>query len=584
MSHNEIQSHFAGKVTEEMSTVLSTLMEVIKNNKSIKLTPDQKNVLALKKDEVKLSSKSVVEIYRNRLRELWEQYVEPVSRKAEVEAAYNRWVRSQRKSFKAVKDRKTRNEQANEDREKRAEEADEAFADNLFEPVKEEGEICYGMNLKTLTIDYNQPLQFTGKIELRLIEDCIMISPLTKIVDITKTLKKILIKGTKYGWTRVHIGTLLKFFVKEHLSMNYTCLAYLEDPTEIWESVSNLIDFSSAEATILHAMKALTRKKTHGIATVVGAYKSLAFDLHEIKSPYASKVDCLKEADKDAVKICKYFIEPNLFTLLKGITDKIKYEEKRKITLDEMTELINRYEMSPDFRPKTDKSLDKFDVSQVSIFLCDPEIVGGALAASASPAEVHVAGEEHVYDNIGGTSSASTLRKDSEIYKSSSSLSSGGWSKSGQPTSHQERGRKPNKGSPFTGRKRLYINKNGERRSISRGRLETWDDKNQKFVPRQLSRSGERKSKSPAGKLCLLCNAPHPGICHFYGKIKPTKEECSECGGRHPKSICLGRRSLTPGGTVRSPSSNRSSSRDPSKDKGDKDKSKDWFPTFRKGN
>ena len=579
MSHTDIQSHFAGKAAENMGAVLNTLMEIVKNNPNIQMTQDQKNVLSNKKDDVKLNSKTVVEIFKGRLNILWKEYIEPVNRRAQVEAAYNRWVFEQRKSFKKIKERKSRSKEANEERRRKAEEMEEEFVDNLFEPVKDEGEICYGMNLKTLTIDYDQPLQFTGKIELRLIEDCIMISPLTRIVDINKTLKKVLIKGAKFGWTRMNIGTLLKLFVKEHLSINYTCLAYLEDPTEIWEAVSSLIDFSSAESTILQAMKALTRKKSHGIATVVGAYKSLSFDLHEIKSPYATKVDCLKEADKDAVKICKYFIEPNLSSLLKGITDKIKYEEKRKITLDEMTELINRYELNPEYRPKTDKSLDKFDVSQVSIFLCDPEIVGQGNNPEAGAFTV---GEDHVYDNIGGASSTSTLRKDSDIYRSVSSVNSG-WSKPNGSGSQTDRGRKPIKGSPFTGRKRLYLNKNGERRSVSRGKLETWDDKEKKFVPRQLSRSGDRRMgdrRSPsAGKICVLCNSPHPGICHYYGKIKPTKDDCPECGGKHHKSICLGKRSVTPGGTSRNGSTTRYSS----KDRGEKDK-KDWFPKFGKGN
>ena len=129
--------------------------------------------------------------------------------------------------------------------------------------------------------------------------------------------------------------------------------------------MSNLIDFSSAETTILQAMKALRRKKDHGIITVVGAYRSLSFDLHEIKSPYASKEECLTAADKDSVKIVKWFIEPNLASLLKGVTDKLKYEQKRRIEVKEIVDLVNKYEMNPEYKLKGDKSLDKFDLSQV---------------------------------------------------------------------------------------------------------------------------------------------------------------------------------------------------------------------------
>ena len=62
MSLNEVQSHFHGKATEDMGTILGTLMEVVKNS-NIKLTKEQKDILSNKKDDVKLSSKSVVEIY-----------------------------------------------------------------------------------------------------------------------------------------------------------------------------------------------------------------------------------------------------------------------------------------------------------------------------------------------------------------------------------------------------------------------------------------------------------------------------------------------------------------------------------------
>ena len=571
MSLNEVQSHFHGKATEDMGTILGTLMEVVKNS-NIKLTKEQKDILSNKKDDVKLSSKSVVEIYRTRLKEVWVAYREPTERKAQCQTAYNKWVKEQRIAFRSAKE--TRNEEATEERKEKAKEDEAQFIDNLLEPVKEEGDICYGLDLRTMTIDYKKPLQYTGQIKLELINDCVMISPLSKIVDINKTLRKILIKGAEYGWTREHIATLLKLFTKEYLSVNYTCLAYLEDPTEIWEAVSNLIDFSSAESTILQAMKGLVRKKNHGIVTVVGAFKSLAFDLHEIKSPYSTKDDCLKEADKDAVKICKWFIEPNLHALLKGITDKIKYEDKRKVNLAEYVDLVNKYEMSSQYRLKSDKTLDRFDISQVSIFLCDPEIIG--LGAGNGTEGVYTAQGESIYESIPGT--PSTIRKDSH-YGSNSSLNSTGEAKKRE----EHRGRSITKRSPFTERKRLYLNRGGERRSFSRNRIETYDEKTGKFVPRPLSRSKDRRGRSGStDKHCVLCNSPHGGTCHWYGKIKPTKEECSNCGGRHHKSICLGKRSLTPGGTRRSPSeAGRSKSRDSEKEK-DK-KGGDWFPRF-KGN
>ena len=571
MSLNEVQSHFHGKATEDMGTILGTLMEVVKNS-NIKLTKEQKDILSNKKDDVKLSSKSVVEIYRTRLKEVWVAYKEPTERKAQCQTAYNKWVKDQRTAFRAA--RETRDEEATEERKEKAKEDESEFVDNLLEPVKEEGDICYGLDLRTMTIDYKKPLQYTGQIKLELINDCVMISPLSKIVDINKTLRKILIKGAEYGWTREQIATLLKLFTKEFLSVNYTCLAYLEDPTEIWEAVSNLIDFSSAESTILQAMKGLVRKKNHGIVTVVGAFKSLAFDLHEIKSPYSTKDDCLKEADKDAVKICKWFIEPNLHALLKGITDKIKYEDKRKVNLAEYVDLVNKYEMSSQYRLKSDKTLDRFDISQVSIFLCDPEIIGNGTNTGAE--SVYTAQGENIYESIPGT--PSTIRKESH-YGSNTSLNS-----SGEPKKKEDqRGRSFIKKSPFTERKRLYLNRGGERRSFSRNRIETFDEKTGKFVPRPLSRSKDRRGRSGSSdKHCVLCNSPHGGTCHWYGKIKPSKEECPNCGGRHHKSICLGKRSLTPGGTRRSPSeAGRSKSRDSEKEK-DK-KGGDWFPKF-KGN
>ena len=179
------------------------------------------------------------------------------------------------------------------------------------------------------------------------------------------------------------------------------------------------------------------------------------------------------------------------------------------------------------------------------------------------------------------------MKKEFPQYRSSSSLvsSSNDRYQKNPNYSGQERGRSPNKRSPFTDRKRLYLNKNGERRSISRNRLEVYDDKTKKFVPRPLSRSGDRRSNS-SGQKCLLCNSPHSGTCHWYGKIRPTKEACERCGGHHHKSICLGKRSVTPGGSRRSPSASRPDwSRESSKDRGEKEKeksSKDWFPNFRK--
>ena len=158
MSHHDVQNHFNDKVTEQMSSVLGTLMEIVKSNPNIKLTQEQENILTSKKDDVKLSSKSIVEIYRGRLSELWQKFRPPIGRKAEVEASYDRWVKEQRKKIRNVK--VTRDNETSAQRAKRAEEEDEEFLDNLIEPIKMEGKICYGIDLKTLTLDYTRPLQF----------------------------------------------------------------------------------------------------------------------------------------------------------------------------------------------------------------------------------------------------------------------------------------------------------------------------------------------------------------------------------------------------------------------------------------
>ena len=99
MSHNDVQHHFNDQATENMASVLGTLMEIIKSNPAIKLTEDQSNILKVKKDDVKLSSKSVVEIYRTRLLELWEKYKDPKDRKASKEAEYHRWVKSRERKL-----------------------------------------------------------------------------------------------------------------------------------------------------------------------------------------------------------------------------------------------------------------------------------------------------------------------------------------------------------------------------------------------------------------------------------------------------------------------------------------------------
>ena len=136
MSHNDVQHHFNDQVTENMASVLGTLMEIIKSNPAIKLTEDQSNILKVKKDDVKLSSKSVVEIYRTRLLELWEKYKDPKDRKASKEAEYHRWVKEQRKKIRNT--RTTRDEDKNDDRRAKAEADDQEFIDSLIEPIKME--------------------------------------------------------------------------------------------------------------------------------------------------------------------------------------------------------------------------------------------------------------------------------------------------------------------------------------------------------------------------------------------------------------------------------------------------------------
>ena len=561
----KVQAHFDHELMGNLSGTVGAFINIIsKNADKFKLTPDEKALLQTGEKTVKYTSLSTGDIARDKLKEKWQLYQVPSERKAMVEAKYHKWCKDQRAMIRAAK-RKTRSgtsAEAKKEEEDKIQEEDEEFLANLIDPVKVEGDLCYGINLDTLTIDYSAPLQYTGAIKLDLIDECVSVSPLTRAVDISKTLRAVLLKGAKVGWTRENIATLLKLFIKEHLPSSYSCLAYIDDPTEVWDAVCALIDFSSTEASILSAMRGLVRKKNQGIRAVLNSYKSLSFDLHEIKSPYSSQDDCVKRADKDSVKVAKHFMEDNLYKLIQGICDKQKHETKKSTTLDQIVDWVNKYEQSNEYRLKSDKTLEKFDIRDVSIFLLDPSLVEDDVwKGTKATVNVIDKGGENIYENSPGTMSSWSSMSGGAGDSFRTETPAGGQTSytKGKPYS-----KGPTVTSPLTQRRRLYLkgrNAGDQRRSFSRGRIEVYDEKKRGFIPRPLSRSAERSSGGERGRtrmkrLCRLCNTLHPGSCHWYGKIPATKDPCANrCGGYHHKSICLGRRATTPGGTSnRSPS------------------------------
>ena len=194
------------------------------------------------------------------------------------------------------------------------------------------------------------PLQFAGNITMELLEDCLVISPLSKVLDWTRTLENLLEFGEKIGLSREQLATAIKELVKNYLPHYYASIQHEKNPKEVYDAACTMMDWSSNKAIVKQKMQEVTRLVGQDIGVPIRTIRSLAGELFRLMGPDLSEEDVAKQSDRHANKVLKSFVEEDTYKELIKYKNNQKIKFHKDVKLSDALMFISQIEDDPRFR------------------------------------------------------------------------------------------------------------------------------------------------------------------------------------------------------------------------------------------
>ena len=518
-------------LTEKFSGALTFLLNTV--SEKVNLTTEERNSLTRQLANVKYNNRNLIEIYSKQLMEAWNGYKAPVLDLTDVISEYEQYKIQQISA--ANRARADRHDDDDDDAND-----DSPLIPQFLDAVVQLNNATYRLDPRTGVADVKHPIRFVGKIKLELFDDLIARSPVTNIIDLNKTLKVFLLESSRLGFSREDFAKLLKLFVHREFPHHYSSLSYLTTPSQIFETVVGMLDFSSLLAAINQSLKTMVRKVGTGISTTLLTYRSLVHEMLNITCPFSTESANLQEAERETSKVIKYFVMENLYEELYEYRRQYKQQTQRFLPLVDQITFISDLELQPEFALTSDKSLDTKNIN-LSLFYTDSD---------SRSTDVHtktVNERHHQYANQAYTPSTRSrpLPPFQPLHRwgSKNSLKSNSPDRFETPKASRD-SRSRQRSGP---RKIYYRTNSGAFRSVSQSR-DTSNGTNRVSNSRKSSRSSSRYSsrlplqrQKEEPERCKLCLKKHDQPCKKYGSIRPTKVPCHICSAFHPPSICLER-------------------------------------------
>ena len=273
-------------VNDLHSQTLSTIVDILQSNPDhFRLTSDQKKLLSTGSKHAKIGFRTQVEIFKDQLLSMWNDYEQPDKSIQDVISDYNSTrmqilaTHHQNEVFHVAAARKMGTPYIH---------SPPPLIPDFDSCYKQVGDRFFSMSLINGTVNREvllNPINF----QLNDIQNQIVIDSHDKSLNVLETVRNILQYGSTVGMPKTKIAELLKNLIRRYDSDNYGVFNFINSPLEIFTTVIGLVSYSTRLESIKRAVSRITRKPGEPLEPSVKKYCSLLMAASPMEQPNMTK-------------------------------------------------------------------------------------------------------------------------------------------------------------------------------------------------------------------------------------------------------------------------------------------------------
>ena len=364
------------------------------------------------------------------------------------------------------------------------------------------------------------PLKYQSRVKLRDFENCLVLSPVTKLLHVFESLTEVLNKAEERGLDDVQLTELLILILKDYFPSLTHCTIYQKDLNFVFETLLSTLDPSQDSAKIQNIIQKKVRKVGQPISEFARILVALETEKQYIQTPFAAEETLKNRAEGAIKKILPMYLEKNCQDEFKNYRKLMSARGEGNLQLKQIVAFLAQLEQSDTYALKADKGL--------------PPNATNFTAFSTVQSTSKLSDKE----------SKRQSRRDRSRQNRSGSRGSQRSGSRGSSTSRDRSGSATSRSS---------VGSKSSREPSPAGKTSTSSERKSKPDTKQSSRSSGNKSKDEKkdkpdsggqdqGPFCAVCYKFCRGqgekSCQTYPGVQQTVMPCDQCGaGHHPSSV-----------------------------------------------
>ena len=239
---------------------------------------------------------------------------------------------------------------------------------DMVNPFLKVGNTYYPISMQTGLVDKSSPLLNPEPNDFLTIEpEVLSVSQTSKQVHVLETTSSILTLCESRGYSKKDLAKVLEGFIRAHLPHLSGQLFLRSQPEQVFSTILGSVSYYSLVQNVKKAIKSLVRSPGQTLDEVVQSYISLLLENAYLDRPTIDYTVAHRKASKQAQKICHYLVEANLASKLDDLRIQKMSKLDEFLEIEETLKFVAELEQRPEFQLKSTKSLQHQPVS-LSIF------------------------------------------------------------------------------------------------------------------------------------------------------------------------------------------------------------------------
>ena len=239
---------------------------------------------------------------------------------------------------------------------------------DLMQPFLKCGNTYFPISMQTGIVDKSSPLLNPEPGDFSSIEaEVLSVSQTSKQVHVLETTSSIISLCESRGYSKKDLAKVLEGFIRTHLPHLSGQLFLRSQPEQVFTTILGSVSYYSLVQNVNKAMKNLVRNPGQTLDEVIQSYISLLLEKAYLDRPNIDYTVAHKKASKQAQKICRFLVEPNLASKL----DELRIQKLSKLDefleIEETLKFVAEMEQRSEFLLRSAKSLQHQPIS-LSIF------------------------------------------------------------------------------------------------------------------------------------------------------------------------------------------------------------------------